>query len=188
MTLPLPSPITAAVGTKLSASIWNSNVRDAVNFLLNPPTALLYASTTQSLTNNTGTPIAFNLEVYDTYNGHSTTTNNSRYVGLIPGNYLCIAQLSIATNATGIRNPEIQRNGSPLSPKPISRIAAISTPQSTGQVSAVVTLNGTTDYVELIGLQNSGGQFEHGGERMLAVRAMAARLNPSIATSGRSGV
>ena len=38
----VPSQGTVAVGDKITASLWNDDVRDAVNFLISPPRVKVY--------------------------------------------------------------------------------------------------------------------------------------------------
>jgi hypothetical protein len=77
---------------------------------------LIYHSTTQTITSDTGTIVSFDSEVFDTDSFHSTSTNNSRIT--IPsgkgGKYLIIGSTQWQTG-TNYRFLQIFKNGSKIS-------------------------------------------------------------------------
>jgi hypothetical protein len=88
MALSPPSEANWVSGVTASAAFINAQVRDAINFLANPPICACYQTTAQtSIAANTWTPITYTVNKVDTYSGHSTTTNTSRYVAQVPGWY-----------------------------------------------------------------------------------------------------
>jgi hypothetical protein len=118
----------------------------------------------QTLTNNTNTAIAWTAEDIDTDGFHDNTTNNSRIT--IPtgkgGKYLISAKLAYAGNATGERAVQIYKNGSLVLQMNVKNglTGTFFTPTNTGVFTAVAT-----DYFEIYGYQNSGGNLntEPGG-------------------------
>lgn len=94
-------------------------INDPINFLLNRPMAQLDRSTNQTIANQTFTAIQWNSETRDTANGHSTVTNNSRYVAQYAGIYLLSASIPIddtpdayKLEVSFLRSDGVQYNGS----------------------------------------------------------------------------
>lgn len=156
MTLPVPTEMTAVVGNILTAAQWNSNVRDGVNFLANPPLFIGYQSAAQSIPNSAFTAISLDTEVADTYGGHSTTTNNSRYVAQVAGWYLGIGQVALAGNASGLRSPALYVNGAAALPQMQAEIAPNGGSTTIVQAVGITYLN-VGDYIEVRIDQTSGG-------------------------------
>lgn len=73
------TPRTWVTGELVTAAEMNQDVRDNISALANPEACRAYHNTTQSVTDNTDTTVAFNTESYDTASIHSTVTNNSRF-------------------------------------------------------------------------------------------------------------
>lgn len=97
------------------------------------------------------------------------TTTSSRLVANEPGYYECEAELDYAngTVASSLHHIYIIKNGAASS-------FAYSWNQSAGAgtyvktaTSGIVFLNGTTDYVELYGWQNTGGTQTTGNNSIL---------------------
>ena len=110
----------------------------------------------QSLANNTLTASTLDAESEDSLSIHDTVTLNTRFViGRKLGVWLVTGLVTYATNATGTRRAVIQLNGSDVNGAHsiVPPGAALGTAQATGMVRATAS----TDYVELAGLQNSGG-------------------------------
>lgn len=153
MVLPVPVQDTFAVGEILTAALMNKNVRDAVNFLENPPIFRGYQGTAQSVPNATFTDITFDSETVDSYGGHSTTTNNQRYTAQVAGWYLVTGAIEWAGNGTGRRLTTVAVNGSEVEE---IEVATTATPVHLAVlVSDLVFLN-VGDYVTLRGYQSSG--------------------------------
>ena len=74
----IPVEDTISVGGKITAAWANSDVRDAVNFLIAPPRVHAYASAAQTLASPTVTLITFDSEQYDTDTMHSTASNTGQ--------------------------------------------------------------------------------------------------------------
>lgn len=127
-----------------------------INFLMNPPMAVLYQVTTQSINTANFASLSLDATVVDTYGGHSNSTNNSRYTAQVPGWYEACGTVAWPTNGTGARGCRLAKNGSAV-------LGATSfTGTTVGDVYAVTTpafqvQMGVGDYLEVQGFQSSGG-------------------------------
>lgn len=147
--------MTAVAGAILTATQWNVNVRDAINFIITPPFAILKQSGSQSLANNAWTTLTFDGEELDRDNMHSNTTNNSRATAQTAGYYDIDAIYAASSNATGGRATRLQVNGTNVQ----GRSTSVMTPsnfQAGVVISGPVYLN-VGDYVEIQANQLSGG-------------------------------
>lgn len=160
--MPRTVPISAVEtpGSYLTGALWTAQVKAAMDFLMGSGTNGVprfkgYASTAQSIaTGTTDTPITLDTEDYDSDNGHSTTTNTSRYTVQVAGTYSILGTLAFATNATGNRKAGININGAN------ARGGAIQAPgfasNSFCEVVATDQFLNVGDYIELVGWQTSG--------------------------------
>jgi hypothetical protein len=152
-----PSPPTESPGLFNTSALFNGQVRDLNNFALTVPVFSGIATATQSITGgNTMTPLSFDTELLDPDGGHSTVTNPSRYTATVPGTYLVIGTVGWIANTTGDRRLQIGLNsaavagsGTSLDPTQVVICGMLT--------AATVTMNGTTDFVEVMAAQNSGG-------------------------------
>lgn len=140
------------------ASTFEALLLAQVNLLLNPPKASLYQITSQSVPNGNFTSLGLDGSAFDTYNGHSTSSNNSRYVAQVPGTYEVTGTVAWPSNATGARGCRIAKNGSPVLG------AASFTGTTSGDVYSIDTPAFQVpmvigDYVEVQGFQSSGGSL-----------------------------
>ena len=122
----------------------------------NMPAFRAYASGGQSVGNSSFTKITLNNETFDTNNNFDSTTNY-RFTPTVAGYYQINGQVFFTGSALGYVQLSIYKNGTAYS-------YGGGTPNNTyigGQVtiSDVVYFNGSTDYVELFGWQNSGGSL-----------------------------
>lgn len=153
--LPVPVPRTFTVSEVESAAFLNS-IRDALNFLLNPPQATVYQSAAQSFTSGSGTTaLTFDSTITDTYGGHSNTTNNTRYTAQVAGTYLLLGTVAWTNTSGGNRNLTFNKNGSLVAQFGGAYPAASSLVFPQVDAWAVVQLN-AGDYVEAIAYQDSG--------------------------------
>lgn len=130
------------------------------NFQAAPPLFIaVQTTTTTSINSSAWTSITFSDVagiIADTYSGHSTGTNPTRYVAQYPGYYTICGVVCFAnTNTTQTRGARIALNGSPIQGA-AQLMAATGTDTTPVTPSRDVFLNGTTDYIELQGWQNSG--------------------------------
>jgi hypothetical protein len=125
----------------------------------NMPAFSVYRSSNQSISNSTYTKVQFNTEEFDTASAFDSTTNY-RFTPQVAGYY----QLNALINAGGSSPVStasaiaIYKNGS------VYKYGVYT--QATGSnvsVSALVYLNGSTDYVEVYGYLVSVGAAFQGG-------------------------
>lgn len=120
-----------------------------------------YMSSTQSFTNNTPTKVQFNAEEYDVGSYYDSATNY-RFTPLVAGYYQISGRIQFASGASGSAEIDLYKNGSEY-----KRGANLPFPSGGStmmpNISAVVYLNGSTDYIELYAAQNSGGSLSTQG-------------------------
>jgi hypothetical protein len=117
----------------------------------NMPAFLAYQTTVQSIPNAVATKINFDTETFDTNNNFDTS--NGRFIPTVAGYYqinLTIS-LQISGNALGM----LYKNGSHYLGAVTTGIVAIS--NSLATQSCVVSMNGSTDYLEGYVYQGTGG-------------------------------
>lgn len=152
---PVPSPRTYSVG-EIEVGAYLNSLRDALNYLLNTPLAILNQANAQSFTNGISAAIAYDGTFLDTYGGHSNSTNNSRYTAQVTGWYFVKAGVVWAASAAGNRDIQLYKNGVAY-PYSWQAVPAAGTFNDPGvETAALVQLN-AGDYVEAWGTQNSGG-------------------------------
>jgi hypothetical protein len=134
--------------------LW-SDVADAIR----PPITRLVQQAVQSLANATNAAITFGAgsEEIDTHSFHDTAVNTSRITPTKPGRYRAVGTVNVASSgAVTILTAFIGKNGLAVQPFARSKPGTAAT-TTAAAVSAIVEMNGTTDYVELWGNQTSGG-------------------------------
>jgi hypothetical protein len=137
----------------------NAFVRDPLDFLLTRPFGMFRAPTAgQTVATGVMTAITFDEEVYDIPEGHSTSTNSSRYYATYAGWY----QLQ---GGTGWSSNTVNRRGGRWAVNGVEVYGTgVYLPATTGGSCEVpmkmfyVYLN-VGDYVELYGYQDSGGNL-----------------------------
>ena len=153
MPLAVPAPITFIVGNDVTASQLNTNIRDAVDYLIGPPIATIYQTASQTLTNaNTSYALTFDSTAVDSYNGHSNTVNPSRYVAQVPGWYLVTGAAVFSPTTSGnYRKAQVYKNGTavPYATGQVPQVSSSSFATAVAVAPTIVFLNGTGDYVEL---------------------------------------
>lgn len=172
--LPVPVPRTFTVSEVENAAFLNS-IRDAITFLANPPRAVVYQTTAQSI-GGAGVAVAatFDATQFDEYGGHSNVTNNSRYTAQVAGTYEVAGSYNIAANATGIRLGWWYKNGSPLSGPGYEALVNAATggnPTTVVMPVAQVPL-AVGDYLEMWVANNSGSSLALGTGQLSPVMSM----------------
>lgn len=168
---------TWVAGEIVTAAFLNANVRDAGNFFLSWPVAELRQTVAQSIANGgTGAALLFDVEDIDTDNGHSTVTNTSRYTGQTAGRFQLSGASHLAANVTGRRGCWWRLNAADVAASmSLGPASAAFDMASVSRVRTIV-LNGSTDYVELVAYQESGGALlttvtsASGGQSSMSVR------------------
>lgn len=130
-----------------------------LNTATDPPLLFTYQTTVQSVPNITWTAINLHFDVFDTINGHSLVTNITRYTPNVSGTYEVDGQIAYAVNSTNDRGAQFRKNGATIDGLQYgaARAGGGSSFASIARCSGVVFLNGSTDYIELYGFQESGG-------------------------------
>lgn len=149
----VPAPPTFVDLTPLTLAELNAMV-DAINFSLNPPIARLRQTAGQAIANGTPTAITFDTEDEDSANGHSTSSNTSRYTAVYAGWYRVSGGASWAVNSTGNRAAYWYTNGTVVPGSETMGPSSASVFHSTTARSILVFLN-VGNYVELYGYQTS---------------------------------
>lgn len=108
------------------------------------------SSSGQSLANGANTKITFTTSDFDTTSGMYAS---SRFTPTVAG-YYQISSLITAAGALGIIATSIWKNGAVYK---AGTQAALSSSFTAVLTSGIVYLNGSTDYVEIYGIQTSGG-------------------------------
>ncbi|MGH7747998.1 MAG: hypothetical protein ACREQ5_25040, partial [Candidatus Dormibacteria bacterium] len=149
---PLWSTVVPGAGT-ITTSMIASNA-------ITPPkmgqayAARVYSSANQSTANSTDTVLAFDSSTFDTNTFHSNSTNNSRMTIRLAGLYSIEAQVSFASNSTGVRYVVFAKNGT-------NNLAYIASPAVSGDRTTVHVYTlaslAVNDYIEVVANQSSGG-------------------------------
>ena len=121
----------------------------------NIPAFSAYKTSTQTFSSSTWTKVTFQAEEYDTSSAYDNATNY-RFQPQIAGYYQVNAQIDIYAGGSSITNTliAIYKNGT--GDKRGYGAAATST-ETYAPVSAMIYLNGTTDYLEVYVNATSGG-------------------------------
>ncbi len=162
-TQPLPVPPLTPVPTPITSAWLNSNLRDAVNFLIYPPTAKAhYTAGSSTLANTTlASPAIVPLTTVDLDNyGGFTSGASAHYTVPVAGRYLLAGTVNLASSSTttfyacGLRG-----NGSTVYWGGITRFAGTSLAGG-ASVTKRLRLN-AGDTVQLIAAQASGGAIAY---------------------------
>lgn len=160
--LPVPSPRTFQVNEVETGANLNS-IRDALNFLLNPPHAVLTQTAVQSINSGGLVAVQFDGTTVDSYGGHSNTTNNTRYTAQVAGWYWVHGATVWTNNGTSNRGTELHKNAS------ASAFGTQALPAGSTNVFTAVAASGEVqlavgDYVELWAFQDTGAAINtHAG-------------------------
>ena len=136
------------------------------------PAFSAYQSANQtSIATSTWTKMQMNTEEYDTANCYDSSTNY-RFTPNVAGYYLVIGQVSGADTNNTVTLAAIYKNGS------LARYATgVNTPSGGSPIiSNEMYMNGTTDYIELYGFQNTGSSKTlYGGQTTSFFQAALVR-------------
>lgn len=119
---------------------------------VNGPAFSATVTTGQSVSNNTNTKINFTTEVFDSNGAYDAS--NSRFTPQVAGYYQINIVVTFDNGANGtINSAWVAKNGSPACR---SWFPSVTGQYCGAQVSAVIYLNGSTDYIEAYAFQNTG--------------------------------
>jgi len=163
----VPSQGTVAVGDKITASLWNDDVRDAVNFLISPPRVKVYKTANQSIANSAWACLTWNAEAFDSDTMHDNATSNSRITFTTAGTYEVTLNCMWANSTAGIRNHSVEKNGTTTQGSGTTVIEPFATAPvgaTYNGVNATVTASfAAGDYIQAFVFQSSGGALNLGG-------------------------
>ncbi len=152
----VPSELSWAVGQRVTAALLNTNLHDAVNYLISVPRVQVYQDTTgTSVPDSAFTSVTFNKESFDSDSMHSTASLTSRLVCVTAGTYTLKGGVAFVGNATGVRTVRWALNGTLVGPSMrllTCTATAATIPAPEWDIALVAT-----DYVELQAFQTSGG-------------------------------
>jgi hypothetical protein len=162
----VPTQRTWADLDALDTTNLNGFVSDPIEFLLNPPAAMLRRTTTQSISTASWTAVAFTTEDLDTdvdgVGGHDSSSNPSRYTARYPGWYLVGGGVCFAANTTGQRGTMWSVNGTFVNGS--NSLLDATASQACGVPARAIQVRlDEGDYVELMCWQSSGGALNVSG-------------------------
>ena len=137
--------------------------------------ARVYSSASITLLNNTPTTLTFDTQRFNSGEWDSTT-NPSRITAIVDGIYSISGSVSFSPNSTGQRSLSIRKSGS-------NNIASEQVPNASASLPTNLTVSTITslaagDYVELVALQNSGGNLSVLQSSQYSPEFAAVRLSP----------
>jgi translation elongation factor P/translation initiation factor 5A len=150
-----------AVGDGVEITSADDSGNDRVNLTFKTsttiPSARVYRSSNQSISDSTDTIVTFDSERYDTAALHSNVSNTGRLTAPIAGKYLITVGLEFASNTSGRREIRLLLNGSTIIAQDIraGSISGITSPMTLTTVYALAQ----NDYVEVQVWQNRGGNL-----------------------------
>jgi hypothetical protein len=146
---------TLSVTNLANATTFNAATYQIATFkALDGPAFSAYGSVATTLNNNVVTKITLDTEEFDTDNAFSTSTY--RFAPTLAGYYLFQGHISVVTYASnaGSQIMSLYKNGYEY--KRGVRIPCNTNGVGT-MISAMIFMDGITDYIEMYGLQGSGG-------------------------------
>jgi hypothetical protein len=137
------------------------------------PAFSAYLSSVQTVSNATFTKIQVNVEEFDTNSNYDSTTNY-RFTPTVAGYYQFACNINWNFPGAGLIGlSSLYKNGSELK-RGGQLISNGTNVQASG--SALIYMNGSTDYVELYGYQNSGSsQAPSQGQATVYFQAVLVR-------------
>lgn len=157
-----PVPATFYAGQRWRAADVNAQIRDNLNWAIAAKTCRAIRSGSQAITTGGGgDAVLFTNEDFDPLGWHSSSVYPNIIVPDIAGYYHVDACLEFVANATGHRRAIISAKTFGAGPFSMAATSAVghATIRPMLSVSTVVYMNGSTDYVQLIAYQDSGGDL-----------------------------
>jgi len=137
----------------------------------NGPTFSAYKNATQSITANVNTKVTFQVEEWDTASCYDTST--SRFTPNVAGYYLIATGVSMG-NYTNRYTAKLYKNGSAY--KVLQNNTGNGTNDDGVFGSAIVYLNGSTDYVEMYVEGNNTATVQSGADQAWFQGCLVARV------------
>nr|BAR17997.1 complement C1q protein [uncultured Mediterranean phage uvMED] len=124
---------------------------------VNTPAFLAYPSSNQSISNTTQTVVAFNTEIFDTDSCYDTSTY--RFTPNVAGKYFVYAQTcSNSVSTFDAWETQIYKNGTSGTAIAFAGVKHFN--KDSMPTSAVVDMNGSSDYLTVTCFQNRGGSTD----------------------------
>lgn len=142
-----------ASGDEINAS----DITSLEDLTIRAPMCRLVQSGVQSIANNVGTALTFTTEDFDPYNFHDSVTNTTRILPTVAGWYRFHGTYFSSTfTSPTLFAVYLRKNGATIPPgmRALYSAAVVSPGVN---CTALIEMNGTSDYVELIALQASSG-------------------------------
>lgn len=118
--------------------------------------ARAYLSSNQShASSGTAQRVDFDSEDFD-LDGEFDSTTNYRFTPTVAGLYLVTASVAFAHNVTGYRSIFVLKNGTYVWGNAVQAVTVTSI-ETVVTVSAILDMNGSTDYIRIYANQDSGG-------------------------------
>ena len=124
----------------------------------NQPAFSAYQSATVAMANATNVKITCDTEEFDTNSNYDTT--NYRFTPTVAGYYQVNGAVTISAASSALL-VQIYKNGSVAKRGSLGNATTNSSNFAEANVSAIIYLNGTTDYIELWASQTSGGSVNN---------------------------
>lgn len=145
-----------AAGDEINAA----DLTSLEDYTIRKPLVRLVQQAAQSMTSSTAAAITFGSgsEEVDTHGFHDTTTNPSRITPTIAGWYRLTGTFNIVSGTSVTQLVGVfRRNGTTVAPLVPLRPDAASNAAQGIQITATVSVNGSSDYLEFWASQNSSG-------------------------------
>ena len=154
-----PNTIHNPATGNVAPAAWGDTMRDDVEFLVDPPLCSVFNSTGQTLTSSSSvwTALTADSENFDNDAMHSTVSNTSRITCQTAGRYQFNATLEYVANSTGFRGVRFLLNGATIYSSQLLLPVSGAATRIQGTRNIVLAVS---DYVEVQGIQNSGGNLD----------------------------
>lgn len=138
------------------AKTYADDINDVIDATTDKPLVRMVQTVAQSIPDNTQTALTFTTEEIDTHGFHDTGSNTSRITPTVAGYYRFTGTYmsGVPTTLVSIDCSLRKNGGTAAAPGNRGQAGAIAQSQSS---TAIFTCNGTTDYVEVVALQDSSG-------------------------------
>lgn len=157
--MPYTYPTSRATGYVVTATDYNTDLVDNLKWIgTDKPAVLALETTNQAIATGAGQAITYNdADIYDTRGQHDVASNTSRITcgTSNTGLYHFHASGVFATHASATRTIALRLNGT----TEIYKISAVPNFQWYWEIQGYYRFTSTTDYMEVIAAQNSGGNL-----------------------------
>ena len=143
---PTQASVKAYADTVAAASVTTSNAYTDTAIASRGSMTVMTQNVGTSLTAGTPTTVAFNTEALDELNGHSTSSNTSRFTSTFTGRVHVIGRVGFSSGNNGRYTLVLTKNGTEISRLDISSGSGVSQIIEINSYVSVVS----TDYIELL--------------------------------------